>query len=165
MLQSQLCAASSITSELTQLYWRIGKNLSKKVPLEGWGSKTLQRLAKDIEGAFPNLTGFSFRNLKSMRQLAESYPQGIWETAVSQIPWGHNIVLSFAFVGRQYPLDVGGKDFSIDLLFYYVILHCYVVIKLKTHEFVPRDTGQMSFYLSAVDDLIRQSDDKRVSLN
>lgn len=57
----------------------------------------------------------------------------------------------FAFVGRQVHLDVGGDDFFIDLLFYHLKLRCYVVVELKAGAFKPEHTGQLSFYLSAVD--------------
>jgi predicted nuclease of restriction endonuclease-like (RecB) superfamily len=66
----------------------------------------------------------------------------------------------FAFVGQQYPLEVGGEDFFIDLLFYHLKLRCYVVIDLKTTTFKPEYAGKMNFYLSAVDDLLRHPDDK-----
>ena len=57
----------------------------------------------------------------------------------------------FAYVGRQVPLEVGGEDFFLDLLFYHLKLRCYVVIELKATAFKPEHTGQLSFYLSAVD--------------
>lgn len=66
----------------------------------------------------------------------------------------------FAFIGRQYHLEVGGQDFYIDLLFYHVRLHCYIVVELKTDVFKPEYTGKLNFYLSAVDDLVRQVEDK-----
>jgi predicted nuclease of restriction endonuclease-like (RecB) superfamily len=66
----------------------------------------------------------------------------------------------FAFVGRQYRLDVGGDDFYIDLLFYHLKLRCFIVIDLKSGAFKPEYTGKMNFYLSAVDDLLRHPDDK-----
>ncbi|MDD1724528.1 MAG: DUF1016 domain-containing protein, partial [Methanospirillum sp.] len=62
-------------------------------------------------------------------------------------------------LGRQYPLTVGDRDFYLDLLFYHTKLHCYVVIELKAHEFKPEYAGKFNFYLSAVDDLIRQEGD------
>jgi predicted nuclease of restriction endonuclease-like (RecB) superfamily len=66
----------------------------------------------------------------------------------------------FAFISRQYHIEVGGKDFYIDLLFYHLKLRCYIVVELKAREFDPRDAGQLNFYLSAVDDLLRHPDDK-----
>ncbi len=65
----------------------------------------------------------------------------------------------FAFLGNQYHLNVGGDDFYIDLLFYNLNLRCYVVIELKTGEFKPEYAGQLNFYLSAVDGLVKQSQD------
>ncbi len=61
----------------------------------------------------------------------------------------------FAYVGRQVPLVVDGDEFYLDLLFYHVKLHCYVVIELKAGEFKPEYAGKLNFYLSAADDLIR----------
>lgn len=65
----------------------------------------------------------------------------------------------FAFLGNQYHLNVGGDDFYIDLLFYNLNLRCYVVIELKTGEFKPEYAGQLNFYLSAVDALMKQPQD------
>ena len=65
----------------------------------------------------------------------------------------------FAFLGNQYHLNVGGDDFYIDLLFYNLNLRCYVVIELKTGEFKPEYAGQLNFYLSAVDGLVKQPQD------
>ena len=66
---------------------------------------------------------------------------------------------SFAYVGRQYHLEVGGEDFYLDLLFYHLRLRSYVIIELKTGKFKPEYAGKMNFYLSAVDDLLRHKDD------
>ena len=65
----------------------------------------------------------------------------------------------FAFVGRQVHLEVGGDDFFIDLLFYHLKLHCYVVIELKAVPFKPEHTGQLSFYLAAVDGKVKAPED------
>ena len=65
----------------------------------------------------------------------------------------------FAFVGNQYHLNVAGDDFYIDLLFYNINLHCYVVIELKTGEFKPEYAGKLNFYLSAVDDIVKTEQD------
>lgn len=66
----------------------------------------------------------------------------------------------FAFVGRQLLLEVGDRDFYIDLLFYHLKLRCFVVVELKAGSFDPSYVGQMNVYLSAVDDLLRHPDDK-----
>ena len=65
----------------------------------------------------------------------------------------------FAFIGRQYSIEVGKKSYAIDLLFYHIILRCYVVIELKTVEFEPEFAGKLNFYLSAVDDLLKSEND------
>ena len=65
----------------------------------------------------------------------------------------------FAFLGNQYHLNVGGDDFYIDLLFYNLNLRCYVVIELKTGDFKPEYAGQLNFYLSAVDGILKKEQD------
>ena len=67
--------------------------------------------------------------------------------------------VGFAFVGSQVHLDVGGRDFYLDLLFYHIGLRCYVVLELKMGEFEPEHAGKLSFYLAAVDDLLRRPED------
>lgn len=65
----------------------------------------------------------------------------------------------FAFVGRQHRLEISGRDFYIDLLFYHLHLRCFVVVDLKKGEFKPEYAGKMNFYCSAVDDLLRHAHD------
>ena len=65
----------------------------------------------------------------------------------------------FAFLGNQYHIEVGGEDFYIDLLFYNISLRCYVVIELKTGDFKPEYAGKLNFYLSAVDENLRNEKD------
>lgn len=66
----------------------------------------------------------------------------------------------FAFIGRQYPLQVGDKDYRLDLLFYHIRLRCFVVVDLKVVEFEPEFAGKMNFYLSVVDDQLKTADDQ-----
>ena len=66
----------------------------------------------------------------------------------------------FAFVGRQYPLNVGEDDFYLDLLFYHLELRCFVVIELKRGKFKPEYAGKMNFYCSVVDDKLRHETDQ-----
>jgi len=66
----------------------------------------------------------------------------------------------FAFVGRQVHLEIGDKDFYLDLLFYHLKLRCYVVVELKAVPFDPGFVGTLNLYLSAVDDLLCHPDDK-----
>ena len=68
--------------------------------------------------------------------------------------------LAFAFVGRQYHMEISGQDYYLDLLFYHLRLRCYVVIDLKMKAFEPEFAGKMNFYLSAVDDQLRHADDR-----
>ena len=68
--------------------------------------------------------------------------------------------VGFAFMGSQYRLDVSGRDYYIDLLFYHTKLHCHAVIELKMGDFDPSYAGMMNFYLSAVDDLLRTPGDQ-----
>lgn len=65
----------------------------------------------------------------------------------------------FAFLGRQVPVQVGTKEFFIDLLFYHTRLHCYMVIELKTGDFEPANAGQLNFYIKAVDSQLRKEGD------
>jgi predicted nuclease of restriction endonuclease-like (RecB) superfamily len=66
----------------------------------------------------------------------------------------------FAFIGRQYPLQVGGKQYRLDLLFYHIRLRCFVVIDLKLVDFEPEFAGKMNFYLSVVDDQLKTLEDQ-----
>ena len=66
----------------------------------------------------------------------------------------------FAFVGRQFRLEVEGDEFFLDLLFYHTRLKCYVVVELKATAFKPEHAGQLNFYLAAVDAQIKAPDDK-----
>lgn len=65
----------------------------------------------------------------------------------------------FSYVGRQYPLDIGGEDFFIDLLFYHLKLRCFVVIELKAGKFIPEYAGKLNFYLNAVDAELKHPQD------
>jgi predicted nuclease of restriction endonuclease-like (RecB) superfamily len=66
----------------------------------------------------------------------------------------------FAFIGQQYHLEIADNDYYIDLLFYHVKLKCYVVIELKNTKFIPEYAGKLNFYLSAIDSLVKQEEDK-----
>ncbi|CAN5435829.1 hypothetical protein BH10BAC3_BH10BAC3_07910 [soil metagenome] len=66
----------------------------------------------------------------------------------------------FAFVGQQYHIEIAQNDYYIDLLFYHIKLKCYVVIELKNTKFIPEFAGKLNFYLSAIDSLVKEADDK-----
>lgn len=257
---AQVKAALSVNRELVLLYWQIGRDILARQQEQGWGAKVIERLSRDLRTEFPQMKGFSPRNLKYMRAFAEAWPnESIVQGPLAQITWYHNIALlekasstdqrlwyaqqavehgwsrnilvhqidthlysrqgkaqtnfartlpppqsdlaqqllkdpynfdfltlgneaaerdlerglldhvrdfllelgaGFAFVGSQYHLEVGGDDFYMDLLFYHLRLRCFVVVDLKIGKFTPADSGQMNFYLSAVDDLLRHPGDQ-----
>ena len=66
----------------------------------------------------------------------------------------------FAFVGRQYQIEVGDQDYAIDLLFYHLKMRCFVVIDLKKGDFKPEHAGKMNFYCSAIDDILKHKTDE-----
>ncbi len=252
---AQQRAVLAVNRELVLLYWEIGRSILAAQDREGWGAKVIDRLAADLRREFPEMKGFSPRNLKYMRRFAEVFSDAtIVQQAAAQIPWFHTCLIldkvkdpaarefyirttvehgwsrnilalqiegrlferegravmnfpatlppvqsdlaratlkdpylfdflafgqdaverdlerglldhlrafllelgaGFAFVGSQYHLEVAGEDFFIDLLFYHLRLRCFVVIDLKMGPFRPEYAGKMSFYLSAVDDLLR----------
>ena len=258
VLKSQYKAMQIVNKELIFMYWHIGKIIGDN---SKWGNKFIDSLSIDLKLEFPKVTGFSVRNLKYMKKIAEEYPDFEFvQQVVAQIPWGHNIILmdkvknieerkwyikqsiingwsrslltmqiesklyerqvvaekvtnfpatlpdiqsdlaiqtmkdpylfdfislkgkvkeieiekamidkikdvlielgkGFAFVGEQYKITVSEKDYYIYLLFYHLKLKCYVVVELKAREFEPTDAGQLNFYLSAIDDLVKDKTD------
>jgi predicted nuclease of restriction endonuclease-like (RecB) superfamily len=88
--QAQVKAAVAVNRELVLLYWDIGRQILESQHREGWGAKVIDRLAADLRKAFPEITGFSRRNLHGMRSFAEEFPDlQFVQQAVAQIPWGH----------------------------------------------------------------------------
>ncbi|NEQ48467.1 MAG: DUF1016 domain-containing protein [Leptolyngbya sp. SIOISBB] len=91
---AQVKAALSVNRELILLYWHIGREILSRQQTEGWGSKVITRLAQDLKCEFPDAKGFSARNLKYMRALADAYSdEQIVLRVIAQIPWGHNQTL------------------------------------------------------------------------
>lgn len=256
---AQQRAALAVNRELVLLYWQIGQDILARQAAQGWGAKVIERLSQDLRSAFPEMKGFSPRNLKYMRAFAEAWPEPEFvQEVLAQLPWYHQLALldklpgpqtrkwyvakaiehnwsrnvlvmqietrllersgqavtnfeltlpkpqsdlareslkdpyrfdflgltdeaqeravegalvkhvtefllelgaGFAFVGRQVLLDVGGDEFFIDLLFYHLKLRCYVVIELKAGKFKPEHLGQLSFYLTAVDEQVKHPQD------
>ena len=213
--QVQLKAAVKINNELLNFYWELGKEITQKQKETKWGDKFLESLSKDLMAEFPNVKGFSKRNLEQIRRWYLFWNKAIengWSRAVltHQIESGlykrtgkaitnfditlpkpqsdlaretikdpycfdfltlredytekelednllthlTNFLLElgsgFSFLGREYKLEVGEDEFFIDLLFYHVKLHCYIVVELKTDKFKPEYTGELNFYVSAV---------------
>lgn len=258
---SRARAALAVNSEMIMLYWRIGREIMERQDRHSWGAKIIDRLAADLRAEFPDIKGFSARNLQYMRTLAAEWPDpAITQQVVAQLPWGQNTLLldtvpdhaqrlwyarsaiehgwsrnilkhqietslydrqgkaitnfsrtmdtnraaavadlfkdpyvldfidvaedaherhleralierikdlllelgkGFSFMGSQYHLDVGGKDYYLDLLFYHTKLHSHVVVDLKMGEFEPEFAGKMNFYLAAVDDQLRTDGDNQ----
>ena len=76
------------------LYWSIGRDIVTRQHAEGWGTKVIDRLARDLQTEFPGVEGFSPRSLKYMRALAEAWPEeAIVQQLAAQLPWGHHMVL------------------------------------------------------------------------
>ncbi|MDI6793352.1 MAG: PDDEXK nuclease domain-containing protein [bacterium] len=89
---AQVKAAFSVNQELILLYWDIGRRILERQRQEGWGTKVIDRLAADLRQAFPDMKGFSSRNIKYMRAFADAYPKEEFvQQVVAQIPWGHNV--------------------------------------------------------------------------
>ncbi len=92
--QAQVKAALAVNQELILLYWQMGRDILLRQQQEGWGAKIIDRLAQDLKREFPDIKGFSSRNLKYMRAFAEAYPELLFvQQVAAQIPWFHNCVL------------------------------------------------------------------------
>lgn len=91
---AQVRAALSVNRELVLLYWQIGREILNRQEQEGWGARVIDRLAQDLRQAFPQMKGFSPRNLKYMRAFAQAYPEEAFvQQAAAQIPWFHNCLI------------------------------------------------------------------------
>jgi predicted nuclease of restriction endonuclease-like (RecB) superfamily len=92
--QAQLRAVLVVNRELVLLYWQIGREIVTRQQQQGWGAKVIDRLAQDLRSAFPDMQGFSPRNLKYMRAFAAAYPdERFVQEVLAQMPWYHNITL------------------------------------------------------------------------
>ena len=228
---AQTKVALTINSQLLELYWEIGKDISERQENTDWGSKFIEQTAIELKNEFPEIKGFSRRNLYAIRQWYKFYSEKYQfvPQSVAQIPWGHNrLIISkikdiaeaefycnetikngwdrdtleiqienqlfsnkgnaitnfqetlpaaqsklatetlkdpynfdflglqndaleraiedelvknitkfllelgkgFAFLGRQYKIEISETDYFIDLLFYHLDLRCYIVIEL-----------------------------------
>lgn len=92
--RAQQRATLAVNCELVRLYWQIGRDILARQGREGWGAKVIERLAQDLRNAFPDLKGFSPRNLKYMRAFAEAWPdEEFVQGVLAQLPWYHQIAL------------------------------------------------------------------------
>jgi predicted nuclease of restriction endonuclease-like (RecB) superfamily len=92
--ESRVRFAVQVNTGMIGLYWNIGNEILRRQQNEGWGAKVIDRLSKDLKDAYPELSGFSARNLKYMRKFAEYWSEAsIVQQVVAQIPWRSNIIL------------------------------------------------------------------------
>lgn len=245
-----------VNSNLIMMYFRIGKILDEN---SKYGNSFIKNIANAIKLEYPNMKGFSDRNLNYMKLFYKEYADDEnLQQLVANLPWGHNILLfekikdknirkiyakatiengwsrnvldfqissnyhkrvgnsinnfkessikedsdlvnnvlkdpyifdfislnenykeqelenkmiekiknvilelgnGFSFVGNQYKIVVGNKEYFIDLLFYHIKLKSYVVVELKVTEFKPEYIGKMNFYLSVIDDVVKDESD------
>ena len=269
--QSQIKASVKINYELLDLYWELGRDIVGKQESAKWGDSFLNVMSKDLQKAFPGISGFSTQNLRSIRFWYKFYNDNanclqvvskfeMVEKMVKSIPWGHNqrimykckdinealfyvqktmdnswsrnvlehqidsglyerlgkaitnfqvklpvpqsdlaeqtlkdpynfdfltlreeynekeledalvnqitqflleLGTGFSYLGRQVHIKVGESDFYMDLLFYHVRLHCYVVVELKTEKFKPEFAGKLNFYVTAVNKNMKAEQDNQ----
>ena len=115
---AQQRAALAVNRELVLLYWQIGCDILERQAKQGWGAKVIERLAHDLRTAFPEMKGFSPRNLKYMRAFAEAWPDAEFvQAVVAQLPWYHQLALldklpdpqEPPLVRRQRPSNTTGR--------------------------------------------------------
>jgi predicted nuclease of restriction endonuclease-like (RecB) superfamily len=99
---AQQRATLAVNRELVLLYWQIGRDILARQAEQGWGTKVIDRLAKDLRAAFPDMKGFSPRNLKYMRAFADAWPDAEFVQAVlAQLPWYHQLALLDKLPGTE----------------------------------------------------------------
>jgi predicted nuclease of restriction endonuclease-like (RecB) superfamily len=294
ILRARISAARAVNSELVLLYWDIGRGIVEKQQIAGWGDAVVERLAADLRAEFPDMNGFSPRNIWDMRRFYATYTdtsflaqaaremvckqespilrqavaelksgqeEQFLQQLVAEIPWGHHLMIlnkctapaarlyylratarfgwsrnvlmnqikagayeravtekkthnfplalpeylaeqaeeamkssynleflgihreikereledrliarlqqfilelgyGFCFVGRQYRLALGRKEYFVDLLFYHRFLKALVAFDLKIGSFEPEHAGKMDFYLNLLNDKERAPDDQ-----
>lgn len=91
---SQQRAMLAVNSEMVLLYWKIGQEILQRQQSEGWGAKVIDQLSQDLTAEFPDMKGFSSRNLKYMRKFAQEWTEfEIVQEVLAQLPWYHQIAL------------------------------------------------------------------------
>jgi predicted nuclease of restriction endonuclease-like (RecB) superfamily len=99
---AQQRAALAVNRELVLLYWQIGQDILARQAQQGWGAKVVERLAHDLRAAFPDMKGFSPRNLKYMRAFAQAWPEADFvQQAAAQLPWFHLCTLIDKLKSRE----------------------------------------------------------------
>jgi predicted nuclease of restriction endonuclease-like (RecB) superfamily len=249
-------AYQAVNLELIDLYWQVGRTISRKIEAAEWGDGVVDQLAAYLGRTQPGLKGFSRQNIFRMRQFYETYHDNeIVSPLVRQLSWTHNLIIlsqskrpeerefylrlaareswskrelerqfrtalfertvldppkvtavltqihpealsifkdsyvleflglpgdhseadlhrallrqlrdfitemgrDFCFVGSEFPLQVGKRDFALDLLFFHRGLNCLVAIELKIDRFEPDHLGKLEFYLEALDRDVRKA--------
>jgi predicted nuclease of restriction endonuclease-like (RecB) superfamily len=85
--EAQVRAALAVNRELVLLYWGIGREILSRQQQQGWGARVIDRLAADLRHAFPEMSGFSPRNLKYMRSFAAAWPdEAFVQQVAAQLP-------------------------------------------------------------------------------
>src|SRR5215471_6968202 len=91
---AQFRAAVAVNQQLVLLYWQIGTEILTRQKEDGWGTRVIERLAKDLRSEFPDMQGLSPRNLGYMKAFAEAWPdETILQQLAAKLPWFHNCVL------------------------------------------------------------------------
>lgn len=99
--RARVKAALAVNRELALLYWSICRDILRRQEEQGWGARVIDQLSRDFRGAFPDVTGFSARNLKYKRAFAAAWPvEGFVQQTVARIPWGHSARLAWSNHGR-----------------------------------------------------------------
>lgn len=139
----------------TNLFERQGKaisNFKKTLPL--YTGDLAQEITKDPY----NFDFISVNKDYSEKELKDALTEKVIKLLIE-------MGKGFAFVGREYPLPIDGTEEYIDLLFYHLSLHCYVVVEVKIKEFKSRDIGQIGTYINIVDDIVKtEVDNKTIGL-
>lgn len=92
--QSRQKAVLAVNSELVHLYWQIGNEILQRQERQGWGAKVVEQLSADLKAEFPDIKGFSVRNLNYMKKFAECWQDfQIVQQLAAQLPWFHNCVI------------------------------------------------------------------------
>ena len=258
--QAQYSAMKALNHEMTALYWDIGKMITEKQDSDSWGKSILVNVSKELQKEFPQMKGFSWRNLTNMRNLYLEYSQNkILQPLVAKIGWSNNVIIlgkcksdvqkrefylrmvakygwtknllinqiesgayekyllnqtnfdqtvpakykkqailavkdeysfdfldignkhsekeleyeliknirkfllemgpDFSFIGSQYKVSTETKDYYIDLLLFHRTLKSLIVLELKIGEFKPEYAGKMQFYLTLLDERLKNSDE------
>lgn len=115
--EAQQRAAQALNLELVLLYWQIGKAILARQDQQGWGVKVVDRLAHDLRASFPEIQGFSVRNLKYIRAFAQCWPDiQFVQQLLHKLPWGHKLVLLNKLNTEQERRWKQRRDFLFDVL-------------------------------------------------